>query len=116
MAYVCQFGVNSFPSEPMMKNLVSARRSLGLYQHHDGITGTAKDFVVVDCGKKLLKAIMDLKRMIVECAYLLMVSDRKSYSYQELMSVFNIDEYRMSHDSMPEKIVLRLSNQPQCLS
>lgn len=39
---------------------------------------------------RLLKAIMDLKRLIVECAYLLMTSDKKSYSYQEFASVFNI--------------------------
>jgi hypothetical protein len=43
---------DSSPVAELYDSLVQARRWLGLFQHHDGVTGTGRDAVVLDYGKK----------------------------------------------------------------
>ncbi|XP_060083773.1 alpha-mannosidase 2x-like [Ylistrum balloti] len=105
LSYSRQASVTNFPQEKLMEKLVGARRNLGLYQHHDGITGTAKDFVVVDYGERMLKGVMDCKSIIVEAASFLMLENKNDYKYPK-EPLFNMDEDRKYHDSLPERTVL----------
>jgi len=43
------------------------KRALGLFQHHDGITGTAKSHVVQDYYKTMQKAVTELKSKLKTC-------------------------------------------------
>jgi hypothetical protein len=43
------------------------KRAMGLFQHHDGITGTAKTHVVQDYYKTMQKAVIELKSKLKTC-------------------------------------------------
>ncbi|KAL8143291.1 hypothetical protein V2J09_016323 [Rumex salicifolius] len=49
-----------FPTSFAYK-LAAARRNLALFQHHDGVTGTAKDHVVRDYGTRMHTSLQDLQ-------------------------------------------------------
>lgn len=49
--------------------LRGARRALSLFQHHDGITGTARDHVVKDYARQMMEALRGCKFVIQQAAY-----------------------------------------------
>ncbi|XP_076439232.1 alpha-mannosidase 2x-like [Babylonia areolata] len=111
-AYARRHTASNFPSVEMMKKLVIARRSLGLFQHHDGITGTAKDFVVNDYGKRMLEGLTGAKQVMAESAAFLAAKNKAAYKYNANSPTLDLDEVRDSHDSLPHKPVIHLSDQP----
>ncbi|CAG5125008.1 unnamed protein product, partial [Candidula unifasciata] len=103
----------NFPSKFFMEKLVEARRTMGLFQHHDAIAGTAKDFVMNDYGNRLLKALHDAKTIVVECSVFLLAEKKDEYSWTPDSPIFNMDEVRSSHDSLPTRPLLELTDIPK---
>lgn len=49
--------------------LQGGRRALSLFQHHDGITGTARDHVVKDYARQMMDALKGIKFVIQQAVY-----------------------------------------------
>ena len=82
--------LTTFPASFFMKYLVSARRNLGLYQHHDGITGTGKDFVNVDYGSRMWQSIGEMKQVIHDAAEFLLCPNKANFKHSESVEFFDV--------------------------
>lgn len=60
---------NGDGAKELEKMLQGARRALSLFQHHDGITGTARDHVVKDYARQMLDALKSCKFVIQQAVY-----------------------------------------------
>ncbi|XP_076046169.1 alpha-mannosidase 2-like isoform X2 [Oratosquilla oratoria] len=92
----------------LMKQLVEARRNLGLFQHHDGITGTSKDHVVIDYAKKLLVSIQQCQNVMQQSANYLLTFNQRSYHAEGTKVYYSLDETYEEHYTMPSKQVIEL--------
>ncbi|XP_074056051.1 alpha-mannosidase 2 isoform X1 [Macrotis lagotis] len=106
---------SSFPSSTYYQLLTEARRNLGLFQHHDAITGTAKDWVVVDYGTRLFHSLMSLKTIIRDSAHILILKDKDAYRFNPSKPFLQMESEQQSQDSLPQKTVIKLSTQPRYL-
>ncbi|XP_052047863.1 alpha-mannosidase 2 [Apodemus sylvaticus] len=106
-----KYKINKFLSSPHYTTLTEARRNLGLFQHHDAITGTAKDWVVVDYGTRLFQSLNSVDKIIGDSAFLLILKDKKLYQSDPSKAFLEMDMKQSSQDSLPQKTVIQLSAQ-----
>ncbi|XP_060536226.1 alpha-mannosidase 2-like [Cylas formicarius] len=94
--------------------LAFARQALALFQHHDAITGTAKEHVVVDYGKRLLSSIHNCQKVIQLCANILLESVGTDGPYEQDVAYYNFEDVWHSHNNLPERlqITIGLPNLP----
>lgn len=98
-----------FPSTDNYNLLVESRRNLGLFQHHDAITGTSKEWVATDYGTRLFHSIINLKKVIVDSAHFLILKDKDTYTVDPSIPFLQMDDVQPVQDALPRKTVLQLS-------
>uniref|UniRef100_A0A8C1R8N1 Alpha-mannosidase n=1 Tax=Cyprinus carpio TaxID=7962 RepID=A0A8C1R8N1_CYPCA len=106
---------NDYPAVDNYKLLTEARRNLGLFQHHDAITGTGKDWVVVDYGTRLFHSILNVKRVIVSSAHWLVLKDKQTYYHDPSNPVLQMDDVQPAQDALPRKIIFEFFTVPRLL-
>ena len=102
-----------FPAGDLFPKLSASRKELALFQHHDGVTGTAKDHVVVDYGSRMHRAIKDSIEVMEKSANFLLSSRKENYQEKlDGVSMFRFGETRGNFDSIPTKNTVIVSNTP----
>ena len=94
-------------------NLSTARRHLALFQHHDAITGTSKELVMEDYGKKLNRGIIEALGVISHSVQFLLVRDHSVLptdmnAAHPLTAYLFPDIDRPEWDGITQKVVLTL--------
>ncbi|XP_045693944.1 alpha-mannosidase 2 isoform X2 [Phyllostomus hastatus] len=110
-----KYKINGFLSSSYYAMLTEARRNIGLFQHHDAITGTAKDWVVVDYGTRLFHSLMNLKMIIGYSALLLLLKDKHLYESYTSVIVLEMESKQKSQSSLPQKNIIKLGVEPRYL-
>ncbi|CAG9789046.1 unnamed protein product [Diatraea saccharalis] len=102
-----QATISRVASVQLRDTVEAARRALSLFQHHDGVTGTARDDVTHDYGNKMLTAIKHCQSAIQQAAYQLL--QRPPLLEQSQPDVFlDVDDVWRQHDQLPERINIAL--------
>lgn len=80
-------------SSGLDKRLEVARRALSIFQHHDGVSGTAKDYVMKDYDNMMVEGIKNCKFVMQQAVYRLLTQSN-IYQPDFSFSYFNIDDSR----------------------
>ncbi|XP_015178197.1 PREDICTED: alpha-mannosidase 2 [Polistes dominula] len=90
--------------------LSNARMWHSLFQHHDGVSGTARDNVVIDYAQKMILALNNTAHVLQQSVMHLLKTSEGSTIDQEA-HYLTLDETRSHHTSPGEKHILILGDE-----
>ncbi|KAJ6801340.1 alpha-mannosidase 2 [Iris pallida] len=104
LGYCHKFQCSKLPISFAHK-LTAARRNLALFQHHDGVTGTAKNHVVEDYGNRMYTSLQDLQ-IFMSRAVEVLLGDLRDKTDPTLHSHFETEQGRSRYDAQPVHKIL----------
>lgn len=97
--------------ERNFEKLVRARRHLGLFQHHDAITGTSKSFVMRDYGLKLFESLRDTESIQQDAIQSLLLNDTLPSTVDQTKNIIVSDLERESYEKLPKKLPITVEDE-----
>lgn len=79
--------------EKNYEKITTARRNMGLFQHHDAITGTSKAAVMRDYGQRLFDGIQDTVRLQQSTVEVLIQKEDKPVEHNFILSEFERETF-----------------------
>lgn len=87
------------------KRLEVARRALSLFQHHDGVSGTAKDYVMKDYDVMMVEGIKNCKFVMQQAVYRLLTQPN-IYQPDHSYTYFNFDDARSASNEDARSVII----------
>ncbi|KAL7296620.1 hypothetical protein TKK_0010040 [Trichogramma kaykai] len=102
-------GIEHAMDDSIVNRLDVGRLWHSLFQHHDGITGTARDHVVIDYAQKMIVALNNSAHVLQQTVAHLLKSPQSVKIDKEALYL-SLDETRSFHTSPGDKYVISLGH------